>query len=106
MHEIPEWMPRVMEEIEEILMLKTQSYLEVDSILSLIVFSTTTKIVVGSLGSSGQGGLCPFSTCLLFPHCISSCSNLWPEAVLISGKKGLLVFPFDLSSPHSTIVRE
>jgi hypothetical protein len=54
MHQIPKWLPRVMEGMEEIL---CQSYLEVDSIF---IIDHNHNLVVGSLGSPGKGGPCPF----------------------------------------------
>jgi formate/nitrite transporter FocA (FNT family) len=82
MHEIPEWMPRVMEEIEEILMLKTQSYLEVDSILSLIVFSTTTKLLSVPLGPQVRAGFVRFLPACCFPIVL--------VLVVISGQRQFL----------------
>ncbi len=56
MHQIPKWLPRVMEGMEGIFVSKIQSYLEVDSIFIIDIFPQPQTSLSVPLGLQARAG--------------------------------------------------
>jgi len=83
-----------------------QSYLEVDSIFILIILfhnhKTSCSRVLVPLGLQARAGHVRFSTCLMFPHCISSCRYLARGSSYLGQERAIsILIRLVLSSLHN-----